>query len=58
MQSFIDYLSEDVDTDDYKIKTWVDRNGKTRKMKIHSHRVDFKNSKSGGEPSQDDESSK
>jgi hypothetical protein len=55
MKSFIDFVSEDIDTTDIKVKKYVDNNGITRSRKIHPHRVDFKNSKSGGEPSQDDQ---
>lgn len=48
-------LLEDLATSDVKIKKWVDGNGVTRTRKIRAHRVDFKNSKSGSEPSQTDE---
>lgn len=58
MISFINFISEDMDTDDIRVKKWVDKNGVTRTQKIHAHKVDFKNSKTGGEPSQQDEPSK
>lgn len=48
-------LLEDLATSDIKVKKWVDHNGVTRSRKYHPHMVDFKNSKSGGEPSQTDE---
>ena len=48
-------LLEDLATSDIKVKKWVDHNGVTRSRKIHPHMVDFKNSRSGGEPSQADE---
>ncbi|CAB4127342.1 hypothetical protein UFOVP84_139 [uncultured Caudovirales phage] len=54
MKSFVEYLEEDSATSDIKVKAWVDRTGVTRTRKVHPHIVDFKNSKSGGEPSQND----
>jgi len=54
MKTFKELL-EDTATSDIKIKKFVDRDGVTRSRKIHPHIIDFKNSKSGSEPSQDDE---
>lgn len=47
-------FKEDMSTSDIIIKKWVDLHGKTRTRKVHPHMIDFKNSKSGGEPSQND----
>jgi hypothetical protein len=48
-------LLEDLATSDVRVKKWVDGNGVTRSRKFRAHRVDFKNSKANGEPSQEDE---
>jgi hypothetical protein len=48
-------LLEDIATSDINVKKWVDNNGITRTRKVHPRMVDFKNSKSGGEPSQNGE---
>lgn len=47
-------FKEDRATSDTITKRWVDRDGVTRTRKVHPHFVDFKNSKEGGEPSQQD----
>lgn len=51
-------VQEDVDTSEYAIKKYVDQTGETKTRKIRPHRIDFKNSKSGGEPAQEDDSKK
>jgi hypothetical protein len=48
-------LLEDIATSDINVKKWVDNNGITHTRKVHPRMVDFKNSKSGGEPSQNGE---
>lgn len=47
-------FKEDMATSDVTIKKWVDLNGNTRTRKIHPHMIDFRASKTDGEPSQQD----
>ena len=51
-------VQEDIDTAEYSIKQYVDQDGETKTRKIRPHRIDFKNSKSGAKPSQQDDSTK
>lgn len=47
-------VNEDMYTSEYTIKKWVDHDGVTRQRKLRPHRINFKNSKAGGEPETQD----
>lgn len=51
-------VEEDIDTAEYTIKKYVDQDGETKTRKVRPHRINFKNSRAGAKPSQQDDSTK